>query len=340
MEKYEILNNITDLYIPREDIYSGWYYPDAIFFNDAPAIYDLIGEIKELCNDTEAKIKNENRYNKDFILKDYNIKIGSHYYRVHLQKYINGSLYILRKVTPSIPKLSTLGINENIAKILMHDKLNQGGLVLICGETGHGKTTTCGSVIKGRLEKYNGFCLTIEDPIELPLNGPHGKGVCVQTEVSGGQFASALRDAMRCYPTSTNSILYLGEVRDPETAIEVLRISNNGNLVFTTVHAPTVIEGIKRFLNLATANNPALENDIKSTFASSIRLVLHQRLKVVNQITKEKRLELDFLFSHGNSSIIANRIKDSKIDSLSTDLENQRNLLKNGKLDMIFDKWL
>jgi len=170
----------------------------------------------------------------------------------------------------------------------MHERLGAGGLILICGETGNGKSTTCASAIKSRMQKFGNFGLTVEDPPEFPLHGKQGEfGRCIQTEVRSGDFANALKGAMRCYPTMNGSILFVGETRDHETASEVLRVATNGHLVFTTIHGTDIISSIKRFISLATANRSSSEADIKGIFASSMRMVLHQRLRDVPGVARQ-----------------------------------------------------
>ena len=53
---------------------------------------------------------------------------------------------------------------------------------------------------------------------------------------------------MRCYPTSSGNMLYVGETRDPETATELIRIVTNGHLVFTTIHGSDIVSSLKRFI--------------------------------------------------------------------------------------------
>lgn len=217
---------------------------------------------------------------------------------------------------------------------MLHERLNSGGLVIISGETGQGKSTTCAALIRARLERYSSFCLTLENPPELPLHGLHGeRGICVQTDVRSGGFGEALRGAVRCYPTQGNSMLFVGEVRDPETAGEALRIAINGHLVVTSIHGGDIVSSMKRMLSLAQSYQNMGEAEAKSVFSSAFRLIVHQRLK--DGANGEKRLEAQGLFSPSYASPVANRIRQGQLEGLSTDIQQQAQLLDRGLLEKI-----
>ena len=135
------------------------------------------------------------------------------------------------------------------------------GMVLVCGPTGSGKTSTLYAVIRD-IDVNERNVVTIEDPIEIQLEGVTQIPVA---EDRGNTFATLLRSVLRQDPDA----ILVGEVRDPETARTALQAAITGHLVFSTVHARDTVGTIFRLLDLGV--EPYL-------VASGLQLVLGQRL--------------------------------------------------------------
>lgn len=190
---------------------------------------------------------------------------------------MRGDRYALRRLREEPPQLATLGLPAGVQKLLLESALkSSGGLVLISGLTGAGKTTTMSATIVGRLQLHGGYCLSIEDPPEDRLEGFHGAhGYCEQIDADEiGGYQLAMHNALRCFPAKEASMLAFGEVRDNESAAELLRIAVDGHLVLTTLHARTIQTALQRIVSLAQA---AGELGAADLLADSIQLVLHQR---------------------------------------------------------------
>ena len=331
--------SILDWYLPESDPLSGRVVvgSDFIEINDMPHC-ELF--IEKLYAEVEKREPSEMDFNLrvDWDVDGVNKRIK---FRGHKQDSIEGRFIILRQMPVVLPELGSLGLPEQIKIILEHENLNHGGLVIICGEPGNGKSTTSAAMIKKRLLKMGGFCLTLENPVEMPLHGRHGNGFCLQSSVDEGGFEKALTAAMRCYPTATNAVLYLGEIRSAETAAEALRIANNGHLVITTLHSSNVITCLKRVLALAKTQNMT-DDEAGSLLASSLRLVLHQKLEASQEDPLDRKLKVSFLFSSNNQSPIANRIRGGNVDNLVTEVEQQNQMLRNNQghqLQKLLDGW-
>lgn len=322
---------ISDWYLPTKNPTNGYIFPGPL---DIKAHKDLLLMAQEL---HQACKEREDNHREDFVITHKKMKFRGHI----IQNSVEGEVITLRLIPDVVPPIADLGLEKAVESVLLHDSLSKGGLVIITGETGQGKSTTCAATIAKRLEKFSSFCLTIEDPPELPLHGRHGNGRCIQTEVPSGEFANALKGAMRCYPTSHGNMLYVGETRDPETATELIRIVTNGHLVFTTLHGSDIISSLKRFITLATGKFS--EADVKSILASSLRVVLHQRLidlPAIGSKAASKKLETEFLLSHDASTPVAQRIRNStNIDGLKSDIEQQRNTLRLKGVDDLMKLW-
>lgn len=309
------LGDITDLQLPDADPCSGAIYPGP---KPIPG---------NLCHLVE-RLRDQARHLSEVSL-DFKITVDGVGFRGHRQETVEGVEHIFRKMCTSIKSLRDIGVHEGIRNIILSSSLNRGGLILVAGETGHGKTTTCVSAVIDRLKLFGGFCMTVEDPPEMPMQGwHHGEngvvGKCLQAPVGAGGFAAGLRDALRCYPTGiTSSILMVGEVRDSETAAQLLRASLSGHLVFATMHGADVLAALERLL--ALARESVGQDESRSLLAHSLRLAIYQRIE-------NGRLVVQPLYSKDATSPTANRIKAGNIQMISTELSYQKNLLADGRL--------
>lgn len=246
-------------------------------------------------------------------------------YRVSTLQSMEDTIYVLRRFPAEVPSLGSLGLpTQYVANLLTP---NISGLVVISGAYGQGKTTTASAVIATRLRTHGGVAITIEEPPEMPLEGLHSgervgdvkiEGVCYQTWVDQGGFGEACRKAARWAP----SMIFLGEVRDSETAVEALRASINGRLIICTTHADSVPMAIERIYSLA---NGAAGNsdDTASLLANGLLCVLNQRLEGAPARLKVESLWLGGDASHG----IRNTIRHRRFEQIGSEITLQLNRL-------------
>jgi twitching motility protein PilT len=203
--------------------------------------------------------------------------------------------YALRRLRDDCPDLNKLGLPQWVIALLLSSEMRvTGGLIVIFGLTGSGKTVTFGASITGRLRLLGGYALTLEDPPEDLLEGPHGAGYCEQIDVSElGGYAEGIHAALRCFPAMDSSMLGFGEVLNAETAAELFRLAGDGHLVIATVHSKTIPSGLERLASMAKAAGEENANDLLS---SSLQLAIHQRFDdngklVVTALTRNNKTE-------------------------------------------------
>lgn len=224
-------------------------------------------------------------------------------------------IFVIRKFDQALRSIENLALPPHYLNQLISENLT--GLVLVSGPTHSGKTTTCGALVSARLIKYGGVAITAEDPVELPLDGQHGKGVCYQTDAchSGG-FAEALKDIVRMSP----DIVFLGEIRDAESALEAIKSGINGHLIFATIHADDPITALLRIRSLAMQNT---SGNIDQTIAQGIAAVLH--LKQV-EVMGTVKPDAEFINFTGNSNVGYRRmVENGQHQQLSSAIQFQKN---------------
>jgi type II secretory ATPase GspE/PulE/Tfp pilus assembly ATPase PilB-like protein len=191
-----------------------------------------------------AKLKlDETRLPQDGRLK---IIISGRSYdmRLSIIPNIYGENAVLRLFNADVLEFSlhNLGLSEQQLSCLKFISSLDSGLVLISGPTGSGKTTTMYSLLK-HISSPSKKVITIEDPIENLL--PNISQVSVGEKI-GLTFNHILRAVLRQSP----NVIFIGEIRDSETAQSVIQAALTGHLVLSTVHSGSAEEAITRLRDL------------------------------------------------------------------------------------------
>ncbi|UPT65059.1 MAG: GspE/PulE family protein [Hyphomonadaceae bacterium JAD_PAG50586_4] len=179
-----------------------------------------------------------------------------------------GESIVLRLLgaTHRIPELGELGFTEPQRELILEAIKQPHGLVLITGPTGSGKTTTVYRLLS---ELNDGVrkIVTIEDPVELNLPGVLQMGVRADIALD---FAAGLRSILRQDP----DVIFVGEIRDAETAQIAVQAALTGHLVISTVHTNSALAAAARLhdLGLSLSYSPTLcacssGNDLCAAFA-------------------------------------------------------------------------
>src|SRR5262249_47652897 len=147
------------------------------------------------------------------------------------------------------------------------------GLVIACGPTGSGKSTTLAALARQALAPRARVLITLEDPIEYRIPAGCEGGLVRQREIGRevSDFATGLRDALREDP----DILLIGEMRDAETIGLALTAAETGHLVLTSLHSRTSASAVERIVDTYP---PERQRQIRVQLADSLRAVISQRL--------------------------------------------------------------
>ncbi len=225
-------------------------------------------------------------------------------------------------ITPDkkCPNLKSLGLPVGLYKYLL-SLSGRSGLILLAGPTGSGKSTTISALLQEYLTQKGGYCFTIEDPIELPLDGvyltPSGElGLCKQTTPPDGIWQEGIKSALRSKPR----YIYLGEIRDPNVASEALRAATSGHLVLSTIHANNVSDSINSLVKYAASSGISEE--------MAFELVANGFLGCLHQILSgaPKQISVTYVFANPDLSAgcqVRSMFRNGKLN-LSTVMEQQK----------------
>jgi type II secretory ATPase GspE/PulE/Tfp pilus assembly ATPase PilB-like protein len=150
---------------------------------------------------------------------------------------------VMRVLSSSKPlAIKQLGLSEDALNSLQNMIVKPHGLILVCGPTGSGKTTTLHSLL-GHINTSERKIWTAEDPIEITQVGL--RQVQVNAKI-GWTFANAMRSFLRADP----DVIMVGEMRDEETTKTGIEASLTGHLVLSTLHTNSAPESIVRMLDM------------------------------------------------------------------------------------------
>jgi len=188
---------------------------------------------------------------------------GEVYFRIATSGVLGGEKLAIRVMdqTRGLLGLEEIGLAPEQIKTLKRVVQQPQGMVLICGPTGSGKTTSLYAMLQTiDFEQRN--VITVEDPIEHVM--PHISQIEVNNK-AGVTFSNSLRSILRQDP----DVICVGEIRDAETAQVALQAAQTGHLVLATLHASSNVGALVRLMDLGV--KPLL-------IASALSVVVSQRL--------------------------------------------------------------
>jgi twitching motility protein PilT len=188
-------------------------------------------------------------------------------FRVNAYRSRGAAAMVLRHVKEVIPSFDELGLPRTARDLA----LKPNGLILVCGPTGSGKTTTLAAMVDTINAERRCHILTIEDPIEFMHHDKQSTISQRELHTDTLQFSRALRSGMRQDP----DVILIGEIRDAETMRTALQAAETGHLVLASLHARTIVDAVNRVIDIFPADE---QRQVRASIAESIQGVMCQHL--------------------------------------------------------------
>ncbi|MEY8701784.1 type IV pilus twitching motility protein PilT [Francisella philomiragia] len=241
-------------------------------------------------------------YECDFSIDD---KDNDARFRVNAFFHNRGYGAVFRRLENTIPTLDQFGA----PRILKDVQAKQGGLILVTGPTGSGKSSTLAALVNEINHKEDSHILTIEDPVEFVHTSQ--RALVNQREVKRDtkSFNAALKSALREDP----DCILVGEMRDLETIRLALEAAETGHLVLGTLHTMSAIKTVDRVISVFP---PAEQELVRNMLAESLQIVISQRL--LKRKGGGRVAAYEVLISNTG---IRNMIKENKLSQIYTSLQ-------------------
>jgi twitching motility protein PilU len=233
---------------------------------------------------------------------------------------------VMRHIKSDIPDLTKLRLPKSIANLVME----RVGLVLICGPTGSGKSTTLAAMIDYRNRRDTSHILTIEDPIEFMHE--HKLSIIDQREigVDTKSYHHALKNAMREAP----DLILIGEIRDEEAMHYALSYAQTGHLCLATIHGNNSKQVLERIRNMVPKEQ---RSSLMKELSSVLKGIVSQRL-VMSQDGKRvaaleilmKAPDLQEIIQKGNLEELKKAIEKHHMDGMMSFDQSLFGLYKDG----------
>jgi twitching motility protein PilT len=226
-------------------------------------------------------------------------------FRVNVHRQRGTLAAAIRALPTEIPTLQQLRLPASLAELVKPTR----GLVLVCGPTGSGKSSTLAALV-GELNRTDSrHVITIEDPIEYEHR--NASSIIEQIEVGRDtpSFAGALRAALRQDP----DVILVGEMRDLETVSTALTAAETGHLILSTLHTSDAAQAIHRIIDVFP---PVQQAQVRQQLAISLNAIVVQHL-MPRADTTGRAVAVEVLL---NNQAVRNHIRNEKLQNLTTEI--------------------
>ncbi len=190
-------------------------------------------------------------------------------FRLNIFRDRDGLAFVMRVLASNIPPIQEVGLPSE--KIWQDITTLKRGLVLVTGVTGSGKSTTISSLINHVNLYRKTRIITLEDPVEFLFKSESSMVSQRQIGQDVSTFASGLRSALRENP----DVIFVGEIRDTETASLALSAAETGHLVFSTLHTRDAKGALSRIVDMFPSEQT---KSLCLQLSFSLSFVLSQKL--------------------------------------------------------------
>jgi twitching motility protein PilT len=240
---------------------------------------------------------------------DCSYRYGSLQFRINVFQENDGICAAIRALSLEIPKVETVGFPNDVWEDIVERKQ---GLVLITGITGAGKSTTIASLIDRISEKSACRIITVEDPIEYIYH--QKRSIVSQREV--GRDVKTFVDGLRSMLREDPDIIFVGEMRDPETIAMTLMAAETGHLVFSTLHTRDAAGSVTRILDYFP---PGRQNEVRNQLSLGLAYIVSQKL-IPKKDGTGRIVAMEIL---NNNFACANLIRTGKVEQIYSQLQTK-----------------
>lgn len=211
----------------------------------------------------------------------------------------------LRHVKTAIPDFAQLNLPATLDKLAA----SKSGLILVCGATSSGKSSTLAAMIDAINLTKAVRIITIEDPIEYVFKDK--KALITQREV--GLDTSSFQDALKHILRQDPDVIMIGEMRDRDSLTIALNAAETGHVVFSTLHANSASQAIQRILNFYEQEE---REAARHLLASNLKAIICQKL--VPAAHNEMRPAVEIMI---NTPSVRKFLQSNKLDMLQAAIE-------------------
>ena len=187
--------------------------------------------------------------------------------RVSVQRQRGGLAAAIRALPRRVPELEELGLPASLAQLVQAGQ----GLVLVCGPTGSGKSTTLASLVDVVNRGSFRHVVTVEEPIEYEHQSLQSVVEQVEVGTDTPSFATALRAALRRDP----DVILVGEMLELETIATALTAAETGHLILSTLHTRDAQSAVNRVVDAFPAEQ---QTQVRQQLALALRAIVCQQL--------------------------------------------------------------
>jgi twitching motility protein PilT len=226
-------------------------------------------------------------------------------FRVNIHRQRGALAAAVRALPTEVPTISQLNLPASLNELVKATR----GLVLVCGPTGSGKSTTLAAMV-GEINRSEArHVITIEDPIEYEHRNHNAIIEQIEIGRDAPTFAGALRAALRQDP----DVILVGEMRDLETVATALTAAETGHLILSTLHTSDVAQAIHRIVDVFP---PAQQTQIKQQLALSLNAIVCQQL-IPRTEGGGRAVAVEVLLAN---YAVRNHIRNEKLQQLMTEI--------------------
>ena len=253
--------------------------------------------------------ENLNKFQSQYSV-DCSYRYGSLQFRINIFQENDGICAAIRALSLNIPDVEKIGFPNTIWEDVIDRKQ---GLVLLTGITGAGKSTTIASLIDRISQKRACRIITIEDPIEYLFQQKYS--IISQREL--GRDVKSFIDGLRAMLREDPDVIFVGEMRDPETIAMTLMAAETGHLVFSTLHTRDATGTVTRILDYFSADR---QNEVRNQLSLGLAYIICQKL-IPKKNGKGRIVAMEIL--NNKHYACANLIRTGKIEQLYSQLQTK-----------------